>query len=250
MAAAAAAQSERGEMGTMLAHATDLEALRVVAGDPAVPAVSAQELAGDLWLQVHRFEEARAAYRRTARQPSGWSRRRAPRSASRAQPCAWATCRRRATLTRPSRGFGRARKSRPTWWQRGSSSRNDAGEPQADLKVRLYGRKRAGQRTPTRSGGPEGPPLRTRPSRRLLVTYRYRPDVLEGLWRHGVQPNLSTPPQLVHEFVSDLYRYELRRLRGRLRQGEVRKADYYGEVVRLRLKYPLISMKPEAWLES
>ena len=44
--------------------------------------------------------------------------------------------------------------------------------------------------------------------------YRYRTDVLEQLWRHGVHPRDTTPPELVHEFVSDLYRYELRRLQG------------------------------------
>lgn len=63
MAAASAAQSERYEMGTLLTHATGLEALRLLAGESAVPGVSAHELAGDLWLQVHRFEDARTAYR-------------------------------------------------------------------------------------------------------------------------------------------------------------------------------------------
>ena len=44
------------------------------------------------------------------------------------------------------------------------------------------------------------------------TTYRYRRDVLDQLWSHGVQPRPSTAPELVHEFVSDLYRHELRRL--------------------------------------
>src|SRR5687767_8848106 len=51
------------------------------------------------------------------------------------------------------------------------------------------------------------------------ITYRYRADVLRQLSRHGVQPRPTTPPDLVHEFVSDLYRYELRRLRDRLVRG-------------------------------
>ena len=79
--------------------------------------------------------------------------------------------------------------------------------------------------------------------------YRYRPDVLEQLWRHGVHPAVETPPQLVHDFVSDLYRYELRRLRHRLVTGEIPKAGYYDRVVDLRRKYPLVSLKPEYWLE-
>jgi hypothetical protein len=79
--------------------------------------------------------------------------------------------------------------------------------------------------------------------------YRYRPAVLEQLWHHGVHPTSATPPQLVHEFVSDLYRYELRRLRDRLRRGEIPKAGYYDRVIQLRLAYPLVSLKAEQWVE-
>ena len=82
-----------------------------------------------------------------------------------------------------------------------------------------------------------------------MSTYRYRADVLEQLWRHGVQPAPGTRPELVHEFVSDLYRYELRRLRDRLVRGEIPKAGYYDRVVELRLKYPLVSLKPHEWLD-
>lgn len=80
------------------------------------------------------------------------------------------------------------------------------------------------------------------------MTYRYRPDVLEWLWRHGVQPTSSTPPALVHEFVSDLYRHEIRRLRDRLVRGDIPKAGYADRVVELRRKYPLISLKAPEWL--
>ncbi len=50
------------------------------------------------------------------------------------------------------------------------------------------------------------------------VIYRYKEDILEQLAAHGVRPTPETPPELVHEFVNDLYRYELRRLRDRLRR--------------------------------
>jgi hypothetical protein len=79
--------------------------------------------------------------------------------------------------------------------------------------------------------------------------YRYRPAVLEQLWHHGVQPTTSTRPELVHEFVSDLYRFELRRLRDRLVRKEIPKIGYYDRVVDLRRKYPLVSLKPHEWLE-
>jgi len=83
-----------------------------------------------------------------------------------------------------------------------------------------------------------------------LTTYRYRADVLTQLWTHGVQPTHTTPPELVHEFVSDLYRYELRRLRNRLVRREIPKIGYSERVVALRLKYPLVSFKPNEWLEE
>ena len=46
--------------------------------------------------------------------------------------------------------------------------------------------------------------------------FRYRGDIVDALWRYGVHPTARTRPELVHEFVSDLYRFELRRLRDRL----------------------------------
>jgi hypothetical protein len=82
-----------------------------------------------------------------------------------------------------------------------------------------------------------------------VTTYRYRPEVLEQLCVHGVRPTPSTPPQLVHEFVNDLYRYELRRLRDSLVRGEIPKAGYYDRVVDLRRKYPLVSIPAVQWVE-
>ena len=81
-----------------------------------------------------------------------------------------------------------------------------------------------------------------------MATYHYRPEVLDQLWAHGVQPTASTRPELVHEYVSDLYRYEIRRLRDRLRRREIPKVGYADRVVALRRKYPLISLKPQQWL--
>ena len=81
------------------------------------------------------------------------------------------------------------------------------------------------------------------------MTYRYRPDVIEQLWGHGVHPRTDTPPELLHEFVSDLYRYELRRLRDQLVRGEIPRIGYSDRVVALRRKYPLVSLKPGQWLE-
>jgi hypothetical protein len=73
-AASAAAQSERGEMELLLDHARQLEGQQldgVVTGALLIPVM---ESAGDLWLQVHRFEDARRAYTDAARS-SGRTRR-------------------------------------------------------------------------------------------------------------------------------------------------------------------------------
>ena len=83
-----------------------------------------------------------------------------------------------------------------------------------------------------------------------MAAFTYRPDVLDWLWRHGVQPTSSTPPEVVHDFVNDLYRYELRRLRDRLKRGDIPKTGYYDRVVALRRAYPLVSLKPHEWLVS
>ena len=80
--------------------------------------------------------------------------------------------------------------------------------------------------------------------------YRYRSEILTELSRHGVQPKPTTNPELVHEFVSDLYRYELRLLRDRLVRREIQKIGYADRVLELRRKYPLLSLKPWQWLEG
>jgi hypothetical protein len=61
-AAAAASQSERDEMSLYLETALEMESLQRIAGLAGAPLVAAAEAAGDLWLQVHRYEDARRAY--------------------------------------------------------------------------------------------------------------------------------------------------------------------------------------------
>ncbi len=81
------------------------------------------------------------------------------------------------------------------------------------------------------------------------MSHRYRRDVLEQLAVHGIAPTAATPPQLVHDFVNDLYRYELRRLRDRLLRKQIAKPDYSAHVVRIRQRYPLLSLKLWQWVE-
>jgi hypothetical protein len=82
-----------------------------------------------------------------------------------------------------------------------------------------------------------------------LMPYRYRHEILEQLLLHGVRPTADTPPHMVYDFVNDLYRYELRRLRHALVTGVIPKIGYYDRVVALRRKYPLVSVKPHLWVE-
>ena len=79
--------------------------------------------------------------------------------------------------------------------------------------------------------------------------YCYRAEILVELVRYGVRPTSSTRPEVVHEFVSDLYRHELRRLRDRLLRKEFPKQEYFGRVVELRKRYRIISMRASDWLE-
>ena len=78
----------------------------------------------------------------------------------------------------------------------------------------------------------------------------YRADVLEQLWRHGVQPKPDTPPQLVRDYVRDLYRYEIRRLRERYLNREFPKAEYSQRVDQLRRAYPVLALRSWQWLEA
>jgi len=53
----------------------------------------------------------------------------------------------------------------------------------------------------------------------------------------------------VREFVNDLYRYEIRRLRDRLLRGEFPKNTYIDRVVTLRNKYSILALKPFQFVE-
>jgi hypothetical protein len=80
--------------------------------------------------------------------------------------------------------------------------------------------------------------------------YSYRPDVLQHLLRHGVRPTPNTSPQLVRDFVRDLYKYEIRALRERYMRNEFAKREYAGRVDALRRRYPVLALKPSEFLAS
>ena len=79
--------------------------------------------------------------------------------------------------------------------------------------------------------------------------YTYRADVLAHLSRHGVQPTPSTPPQLVRDYVRDLYKFQIRQLRERYLCREFSKVEYYERVDALRRQYPVLALLPRQFLE-
>jgi hypothetical protein len=79
------------------------------------------------------------------------------------------------------------------------------------------------------------------------VTYRYKPDILAQLARHGVIPKPMTPPTTARGVVNDLYRYELRLLRDRYLRREFQKTTYYEKVVEIRNRYPVMAVLTRHW---
>jgi hypothetical protein len=80
--------------------------------------------------------------------------------------------------------------------------------------------------------------------------YHYRADVIAELWRHGIHPTSSTRPELVRDYVRDLYKYEIRRLRERYLQREFPKAEYSERVDRLRRQYPVLALHARQFLDG
>ena len=74
--------------------------------------------------------------------------------------------------------------------------------------------------------------------------WTYPPELADALLTFGLAP---TSPPLVRDALSDLYRFEIRRLRQRMLDGHVPRADYTLEVVLLRKKYWPLSLQPVHW---
>ena len=80
------------------------------------------------------------------------------------------------------------------------------------------------------------------------VTYTYRADVLRDIERHGVRPLPHTPPERVRDFVRELYKFEIRRLRERMLRREFPKPEYAARVDELRRAYPVLALLPAQFL--
>ena len=80
--------------------------------------------------------------------------------------------------------------------------------------------------------------------------FSYHPPVLAELARHGVMPRPHTRPELVREYVRELYKFEIRRLRARLLRGEFPRAEYAGRVDALRRQYPVLALQSAQFVAS
>ena len=79
------------------------------------------------------------------------------------------------------------------------------------------------------------------------MIFTYRDIVLEELARHGARPSQDTPPELLREFINDLYVIEIRALRDRVRAGSIHKQDLAAWVKELSKRYILLSVPLEHW---
>lgn len=79
------------------------------------------------------------------------------------------------------------------------------------------------------------------------MTYRYRPEILADLVKHGVIPRPTTAPGFVRAFLNEIYRYELRLLRDRLLRREFPKDAYFEKVVEVRNRYRLMALPLAEW---
>jgi len=77
--------------------------------------------------------------------------------------------------------------------------------------------------------------------------WNYPEELLLALGALGLAPGHATPPAIVRGALNDFYRYELRRMRDRLRAGEIAKPDYLDLVIALRKKYWPLSLSLDAW---
>jgi hypothetical protein len=82
----------------------------------------------------------------------------------------------------------------------------------------------------------------------LSQTYNYHPQILDELARHGLKPRASSSPGQLRDAVRDLYKYEIKRLRGELLAGRFPRSEYASRVLELRLRYRVLSIPTDLWI--
>ena len=77
--------------------------------------------------------------------------------------------------------------------------------------------------------------------------WTYPDELLSALVGFGLAPTSVTPPQVVRAQLNDLYRFEIRRLKGRLLAGEFPNDQYVARVIALRKQYWPLSLTLDHW---
>ncbi|MDQ3212028.1 MAG: hypothetical protein M3Q85_05085 [Acidobacteriota bacterium] len=78
-------------------------------------------------------------------------------------------------------------------------------------------------------------------------TFTYHPLILEELARHGLKPVPGSAPAGLRDAVRDLYKYEIKRLRGELLAGRFPKSEYAAHIIELRRRYWVLSVPTHLW---
>ena len=79
------------------------------------------------------------------------------------------------------------------------------------------------------------------------ASWTYPDELRSALAAFGLAPTSATPPALVRDAMNDLYRYELRRMRDRLRRGAIEKSAYLDLVIATRKRYWPLTLPLAAW---
>jgi hypothetical protein len=79
------------------------------------------------------------------------------------------------------------------------------------------------------------------------MTWTYPPELSAALLAFGLRPTSRTPPALVRGALNDLYRFELRRMRDRLRAGAFTRPEYLDLVIATRKRYWPLTLQLPAW---
>ena len=79
--------------------------------------------------------------------------------------------------------------------------------------------------------------------------FLYSAEILRELERHGVHPTPHTRPARVREFVRDLYKFEIRRLKDQMVRKAFPRAEYAARVDALRRRYPVLALMPDQFVE-
>jgi hypothetical protein len=82
------------------------------------------------------------------------------------------------------------------------------------------------------------------------MLFRYRQIVLDELARHGIIPREDTPPELAHDYINELYLYEIRSLKSRMLSGLIPRSEYASHVESLRNRYPLLALPVRYWVDE